>query len=1138
MGKKVLLICSKEERESLLKDLLSLRKLAITGIVCHGKEPAIEILRRAEVPLFKTLEEALKEITFDIVVNLSGDPDPSGRIKEILPGVEIIEGKGVELLLNLIEEQRRSREEVERFKEELEVLHNLSLSLFFSNTLHVALRTILNEATKLLASPAGSIALYDRDAKEMVLFTHKGFSRGFKKVKRWKIRRGGLTEFVFRSKEPVVIDVEEHRSFNNPLILEEGIKSIVAVPLFSRRRRVGILYVDDFKPRNYSRDSLHLLSLLAYEAALLIEKFKLIEELKERKEELERAKDYLINIIEDSPDIIITTDRDGRIIEFNPAAEKVLGYRKEEVLGRNAKELYMQPEERDKVLEFLKDDKNLLNYETTLKAKDGKGVEVSLSISHLHDGEGRVIGTVGISKDIREEKRLRKALEERNRELEELNKNLEKKVLERTAELEKANRELERSNRYKSEFIANMSHELRTPLNSIIGFSELLLERLAGPLNERQEGYIKNILTSGRDLLTIINNVLDLAKIESGRMSLDLETFNISEAVKEVERLLRPLFDRKGVLFTSCIDLPGGEDPFVADRVKFKQILYNLLTNALKFTESGGKVWLTVKEAEDEELPVGIGEGERWTIVRVRDTGIGIKKEDLDRIFRDFEQVNKGLTRQYGGTGLGLSIAKRFVEMHGGILWVESRYGEGSTFSFAIPSLWQERNGPARGSGPSVKVAYRGYEEEPLRKNPPLILVVEDDHPTLELLTLYLVQGGYRVAHAHDGEEAIEKAIELKPFCILLDLMLPKKDGWEVLQELKERKETKDIPVIISSIIDNRELGFALGAVDYLVKPINREELLECIERIDLSRKRMGRTTLLLIDNDASTLQMLGKALEEEGIVVLTAMTGREGITTAKEAGPNLILLNLTLPDMDGMEVVRRLKNTPACRDIPIFVMSEKDITREERLDLLRRIENVLQKGRFTGKDLVEEIRQIELLYPKKAGLIDPVAGTFNASYLSIRLPQEIKRAERYKEALSIIVLDIDNYNIYLERNGKRKANGVVRKVAELLRKALRGYDILIRTRRDEFTILLPYTLKGQAISTADRLRILIEGYPFIGEEVLPGERLTVSLGIATYPEDGEKDTDLLEKARKALSMAKRKGKNSVFVWEDAKRDG
>ncbi len=1023
--------------------------------------------------------------------------------------------------------------ETTRSKQELESLHDLSLKLASSRTLKEALRIILLETLNHVQAPAGSIALYDRERKEMLLFTYKGFSRAFGRTRRWKIRKGGLTEYVFRSREPVVVDIERHNGFNNPIILKEGIKSVVGVPLYSGRRKLGILYVNDFRKRKFSRKTLHFLSLLAYEVSLLIEKFALIEELKKQKEELERAKDYLKNIIHDSPDVIITTNRKGRIIEFNPAGEKILGYRRQEVLGRDASELYMEPEERKEILKRLEKDRNILNYETTLKRKDGRPVEVSLSISNLHDGEGNIVGTVGISKDITEEKHLRKALEERNRELEELNRNLERKVLERTAELERANRELERSNRYKSEFIANMSHELRTPLNSIIGFSELLLERLAGPLNERQEGYINNILNSGRHLLAIINNVLDMAKIETGRINLDIETFDPAQAVKEVEGILRPLFEKKGV--TLEIKADEGKDLLIADRIKFKQILYNLLSNGLKFTERGGKVELTMEVTSERALPVRIGEGGKVLLVRVRDTGIGIKKEDMERIFKDFEQVDKGLSRRYGGTGLGLSIAKRFIEMHGGAIWVDSIYGQGSTFSFALPS--QHMEPPPVGMGVLKDQESLHLEEEPLRKDPPLILVAEDDRATSELLTLYLLQGGYRVAHAHDGEEAIKKAVDLQPFCILLDIMLPKKDGWEVLQELKEREETKDIPVIINSIIDNKELGFALGAVDYFIKPLDRKELLDRLGKIDLARKRYGHTTVIIMDRDESSLETVRDTLEGEGIRAFTALTGREGLSLAGEIRPDLIILNLTLPDMDGMEVIRRLKSTPSLKEIPIFAMSERDLTREEKLKLLGRIENIFQKGRMKRGDLIEEVRQVELLYPQKAGLIDGLTGTFNAPYLSIRLSQEIKRAERCNEPISIVVFDMDSYSLYLQRNDRRKATTLLRKVAEVIGNAIRGYDTLIRTRRDEFTVILPYTLKSEALRTAERLRRLIEEYPFIGEENLPGGKVTASFGVVTYPVDGRKEEDLMEKARMALKKAK-KTRNRVVSWEDREEGG
>src|SRR5271157_2178511 len=433
----------------------------------------------------------------------------------------------------------------------------------------------------------------------------------------------------------------------------------------------------------------------------------------------------------------------------------------------------------------------------------------------LKNDDGKVLGTVGISKDITEKKRLEKAVEERNLDLLALNEKLEDKVYERTKDIELANRKLERSNKLKSRFIATISHELRTPLNSILGFSELLLDEVSGPLTERQKRQVTNIYSSGTHLLQLINNVLDIAKIESGKIELHYESFLVKDAVAEVEQVIRSLADKKSQVVAIKAD---GVQFIMADKIKFKQILYNLLSNAVKFTPEGGAITLEAGLITAAGLPLparnlaAIPEKNSFLRLSVTDTGIGIKSEDLDRVFAEFEQGDSSLSRRYEGTGLGLALTKRLVELHGGEIFVESKEGAGSKFTMIIPladTVEVAEAVPVQAV--TEKETFIHEEVDPSKRrrgNPPLILVAEDDQSTSEVLTLYLAQGGYRIAHAYDGDEALQRMREAKPFTVLLDVMLPGKDGWEVLQEIKSDPELKEIPVIICSVIDNKELGF------------------------------------------------------------------------------------------------------------------------------------------------------------------------------------------------------------------------------------------------------------------------------------------------------------------------------------------
>ena len=418
----------------------------------------------------------------------------------------------------------------------------------------------------------------------------------------------------------------------------------------------------------------------------------LTKELEEAEKELEiehrrliEAKEYLQNVLEDSPDVIITTDIEGNIVEFNKGAEEVLGYKKEEVIGTPAERLYRDGKERQKVLRIVEEKGRITNYETILRTGSGREIDINLTLSQLRDGLGNLMGTVGISRDITEIKKkreellsLNKKLQEASLALEAARSDLEKKVEERTSELRDANERLIESNirikeadRLKSEFMANMSHELRTPLNAVIGFSELLLDGIDGEVNEVQSTDLTHIHDSGVHLLGIINDILDLSKIEAGKMDLLKEEVDMSGIVGGVVSVAKTLVKGKDVNIVSKIDerLPM----MMADGKRLKQIILNLISNAAKFTEEG--------EIAIKAEPSGNGH----ILISVQDTGIGIKEEDMPKVFEKFRQVDMSSTRNKGGTGLGMAITKRLVEMHGGSIWLASKAGVGTTFFVKLP---------------------------------------------------------------------------------------------------------------------------------------------------------------------------------------------------------------------------------------------------------------------------------------------------------------------------------------------------------------------------------------------------------------------------------------------------------------------
>lgn len=1144
---------------ALLSVLLKEPNIKVVGIAdINPDAPGIAIAKQFNIPVTTNFKELANKKT-DIIINVTGNSTITSEILKILkrksPNTEVIDGKSAKLVWDMLEKRRQAKEEVKALLNETKELYRIGVALTSAEKLEEVLETLLLEALRTVVAPAGSIALYDKNTDTLTLKASHGFSEDFSHVVQWKRREGGMTDHILSKRIPTVIsNIEEYPFADSRNLIKEGIKSLVAVPLFANDKTIGILYIDDFKPRAWTPREIEFLTLLGIQAAYAIEKFRLIETISE-------TKNYLRNVLDNSADIIITTDTEGKIVEFNKGASRILGYSKEEIIGKKAEDFWVRPEERRDVLKILEKEGYVSNYETQLVTKNGQIIDVSLTLSYILSSKKGILGTVGISKDITEKKRLERAIEERNLELQELNEKLEEKVIERTKDLEKANRELERSNRLKSQFIATVSHELRTPLNSILGFSELLMDEVFGTLTDKQKRYVNNIYNSGSHLLQLINNILDIAKIESGKMELHYESFSVHQAISEVETVIKPLADKKNQRLLVSI----GKDVSVikADKTKFKQILYNLLSNAVKFTNEGGEIFLDANiigggSPKNHKIFGGVSEGSAYFIkdsnicrgnesclmISVTDTGIGIKKEDHEKIFSEFEQVDSSFSRRYEGTGLGLALTKRLVELHGGEIFVESEEGKGSKFTVVIPLFdFATLERAQRPYEPEHAVQEREYESispvyaldisKSRRGDSPLILVVEDDPSTSELLTLYLAQGGYRVAHAYNGDTALARIRELKPFAVLLDVMLPGKDGWEILQEMKSDPELKDIPVIIASVIDNRELGFALGASDYLVKPVDRITLLKKLEELSFATKKGRRpVNILCIDDHNEVLELLASILEPAGYNVITANSGRQGIEKAIAYGPDLIILDLMMPEVDGFEVTQILKGNPSTMDIPILILTAKDLTVDDRMRLAGKVETLIQKSHFTKEDLLMHIRDLEITYPARAGLLDEVSGLFDHCYFQIRLAQEVSRAERYKNTFTLIMLDLDNFTEYIKAHGIHRANIVIKKIAEFMRKSLRGSDTVVRYGIDEFAVILSNTLKEPAEAVAKRFLAYIDSYPFYGEEVMPQGKVTASASVINYPQDASSPEELIFKAHQTLRKAKEGGGMKVVIYE------
>ncbi|MCX7988507.1 MAG: ATP-binding protein [Thermodesulfovibrio sp.] len=596
--------------------------------------------------------------------------------------------------------------------------------------------------------------------------------------------------------------------------------------------------------------------------------------------------------------------------------------------------------------------------------------------------------------------------------------------------LQKANKQLKELDTLKSAFIANMSHELRTPMNAIIGYTDLLLDEVDGPLNDDQKASLKKVSANARHLLQLINDVLDISKIESGKIELRPKEVDLKQLIDGIMVTFEPLIAKKGLTFSLNIE-PGAEKLYV-DEDKTKQILINLISNAVKFTHEGG---ITIKAKVSERGPDEEG-NPQFIEISVTDTGIGIKKEDLDKIFDKFAQADVSTTRQYEGTGLGLSIVRGLVALHKGMVWAESEVGKGSTFYVLLPykkevfdkpvpviedkmaeelakyfevpkevflqepsyegkmvRCWDYTqcghvNCPEYGSsekrcwlvlGTHCKGMRKGsypekadackicevvrdlvlHKEEitseiarPSEKEK-VVLAIDDNPDAVDLIRKYL-EKDYKVIGILSSEEAVKKAKEIKPVAITLDIMMPKKDGWQVLKELKGDEETKDIPVIIVSIIDNKTLAFSLGAADYFVKPLDGYLLLRKIKNLESYR---AIKKVLLLERDEKTNNEISKILKESGYEVYSALSSKEAIELVKTQFPDLLIVNITDPLSSAFDFIDFIKGSTELKETPIIALTNKELSDKEKEELDGRIKDIINKALFSEEELVTELK-------------------------------------------------------------------------------------------------------------------------------------------------------------------------------------
>ncbi len=634
----------------------------------------------------------------------------------------------------------------------------------------------------------------------------------------------------------------------------------------------------------------------------------------ERTEALRDSEQLIRDILDASHEAFVSTNSHGRIIDWNPAAQAMFGWPSHEVIGRSIDE-QLFPQAPGAFLALAGGPETSDMHELEAHRRDGSSIDVELSISPLPMGRGVIYNA--FIRDITQRKQAE-------------------------AEILAAKQSAEQANRMKSEFLANMSHELRTPLNAILGFTEVVRDGLVGELNPQQRDYLGEVFQSSSHLLSLINDILDLSKVEAGKMELDLEPVDVPSLLANSLSIVKEKAYAHGIEL--ALDIGPEVDSVELDARRFKQIVYNLLSNAVKFTPDGGRVGIEAR-CEDGKLRV-----------IVRDTGIGIAAADLERLFQPFRQLDGSMSRQHQGTGLGLSLVRHFAELHGGQVTVDSRVGEGSRFTVEIPCLpAAPRNGQAgRAGAATAKNGGSGHAAQPL------ILLVEDNEQNAALMLAQLRATGYRTLWARSGEEALDLADEVRPDLVLLDILLPGIDGWEVLQTLKASPGLADIPVIVASIVADANHGFSLGALEVLEKPLRRERLLAVLAQALAGRVARGqRPRVLVADDDPRAVELVATLLGAEGYSVLRAGGGAEAIEIARQELPDLLILDLMMPEVTGFDVLATLRDAPETAGIPAVVLSAKVLDPAEHRLLREHAALWLEKQEFDAEAFRARIREV-----------------------------------------------------------------------------------------------------------------------------------------------------------------------------------
>ncbi|MBI5360484.1 MAG: response regulator [Planctomycetes bacterium] len=670
------------------------------------------------------------------------------------------------------------------------------------------------------------------------------------------------------------------------------------VPIVSMGKTLGVmnLYVNENHPRSKMEEEF-LRTVADTLAGILERKNAEIEQLKSEKK--------YRRIINDSFDPIITLNAHMEITGWNKGAELIFGYGEQEALCKHINFLFPAGQKNDVKPDWtaLKEKGVIKNSIVKSAAKNNKIIFVNITASSLGK-EGFSV----IARDVTSEKMI---------------------------------------DRMKSDFVSNVSHELRTPLTSIKGAVELLLTGAEGPLSDSQKEFLTIVKNNSARLIKLISDLLDLSKIEAGKIEMEIKRARLGKIIADAVTEIKMIAVNKGI----NISVRNGENSaeILCDENRIRQVLINLMGNAIKFTPQGGAITVTLEETEE------------WLQINVTDTGTGIAKEDFTKLFEKFQQLDSSSTRPAGGTGLGLAISKSIVEAHKGRIWLESKLGQGSTFSFALPKTKEDSAVPAEPvkEKKDIRIETQAIIPNHAPAGIKKILVVDDDEDIARVIRGHLEKEGYEVIVAHSGLDAVKKAVELQPHLITLDVLMPNMDGFTVAELLKQNPKTQNIPVVIVSIVFDKEKGYKLGVADYITKPFDHEKLIQSIKRIEMERSdKLNKKKILIVDDDSNVVALLTMALTGKNYHTFGAYDGFQAISIAKREKPDIIILDLMLPEMDGYEVIKVLKNDPETADIPIITITGRNEPADAEKTRELGVKEYLLKP-FTTKTLLDELDNI-----------------------------------------------------------------------------------------------------------------------------------------------------------------------------------